>query len=90
MQNHNTFYCPNGHAQYFSGKSEAEKLREELKRKEQELANKVIEKNDIWNELQKTQKKLTRLNKGTCSCCKRTFQNLKRHMESKHPELVKK
>ena len=26
---HNTFYCPNGHKQYFSGKSDLEKTRAE-------------------------------------------------------------
>ncbi len=26
---HNTFYCPNGHKQYYPGKSETEKLEEE-------------------------------------------------------------
>lgn len=29
---HDWFYCPNGHAQHYTGKSEAEKLREELER----------------------------------------------------------
>ena len=34
-ENHETFYCPNGHTQWYPQKSEAEKLRDELKRKEQ-------------------------------------------------------
>lgn len=90
QETHQTFYCPNGHSQYFPGETEAEKLRKELKRKEQELANKVIEKINVENELLKTQRKLKRVHNGTCPCCKRTFQNLKRHMETKHPELVSK
>lgn len=27
-----------------------------------------------------------RVGKGVCPCCNRTFQNLARHMESKHPD----
>ena len=27
-----------------------------------------------------------RISKGVCPCCTRSFQNLKRHMASKHPE----
>lgn len=80
---HRTIYCPSGHLFWFPGKSEAEKLRDELKRKEQELANKVIENLNI-------QKQFTRLKKGTCPCCKRSFQNLKNHIKNQHPELLKK
>lgn len=28
-----------------------------------------------------------RVGRGVCPCCNRTFGNLKRHMQSKHPEL---
>ena len=31
-EDHRTFWCPNGHGQVFRGKTEAEKLREELER----------------------------------------------------------
>lgn len=34
---HKTFFCPNGHSQYFPGKSDEEKLKDELKRKNNEL-----------------------------------------------------
>lgn len=35
---HETFYCPNGHAQGFHGKSEAEQLRDQLATKDREIA----------------------------------------------------
>lgn len=35
---HETFHCPAGHAQYFAGKSNEEKLRDELKIAKSELA----------------------------------------------------
>lgn len=82
-QNHKTFYCPSGHSQWFSYETEAETLQKELRRKEQELADKVIENLNL-------QKEYLRLKKGTCPCCKRTFQNLKSHIRNQHPELLNK
>jgi len=32
LEDHKTFYCPNGHNQYFSGKDEAQKLRDQKRR----------------------------------------------------------
>ncbi len=80
-QTHREFYCPNGHNQWYSGETEAEKLQKELRRKEQELSDVVMEKLKI-------QKDFMRLKKGTCPCCKRSFQNLKNHIKHKHPELI--
>ena len=34
----------------------------------------------------KIEKQLKRIHKGVCPCCNRSFTNLKRHMETKHPE----
>lgn len=39
----NSFTCPSGHGQYFSGKTETEKLREKIKDYEQQLQNKQHE-----------------------------------------------
>lgn len=89
-QNHNGFYCPNGHVQYYTGESEAEKLRRELKRKEQEVADQVKAKLQAQNELDAAQRKLKRVAKGICPCCNRSFANLHKHMATKHPEVVKK
>jgi len=93
-ENHETFYCPNGHTQWYPQKSEAEKLRDELKRKEQELANTAIEKLQLKKELElkikQRDKKLKRLTNGVCSCCNRSFVNLHQHMKKQHPEEVSK
>lgn len=89
-QNHNSFYCPNGHPQCYSGKSEAEKLREELKRKEQELADKVKQQWQTQQSLDETNRKLARVHNGTCPCCKRNFRDLQAHMKTKHPEIIGK
>lgn len=91
---HKTFYCPHGHPNVFRGATEAERLREELKRKEQELANTVERKLMAENDLATAKRsnvrmkaKLTRVKNGVCPCCNRSFENLHRHMESKHPEF---
>lgn len=87
--NHEDFYCPNGHSQYYPQDNEAERLQKELKRKEQELANTVITKIQLQNDLNKKNRDLNRLKKGVCHCCNRSFVNLQRHMKTKHPEIVK-
>lgn len=93
-----TFYCPNGHSLWF-GKSEADKLRDELKNVKRDA-----ELNRQWYEAeqddhQRTRRQLAatkgvltktkkRIANGVCPCCKRHFVNLERHMEMKHPNYV--
>ena len=94
---HATFHCPNGHTQHFVGKSEAEKLREQLAavEKERDAAIKRKEwaeqsEKAATKERDKARADRDRLRKraqnGACPCCKRTFSNLARHMAVKHPE----
>ncbi len=91
-ESHKTFYCPNGHSQWFPQDNEAERLRKELKRKEQELADRIAENYRVQAELDSTIKKqkkdLKRLTNGVCPCCNRTFSNLLQHMKKQHPESV--
>lgn len=90
---HKSFYCPNGHSQYFPGESDAERLRRVLNEKELELTR-------VSNELQtqntkrrsaevklaKANRSLTRVKHGVCPCCTRTFAQLAAHMKRKHPD----
>ncbi len=92
LNSHNTFYCPNGHAQSYVGKSEAEKLRDKIALMEkdriaehEDLQNKWL---DALGEKQKLEKKLKRVDKGVCPCCNRSFIALSLHMKTKHPEHV--
>lgn len=89
-ENRKDFYCPNGHSQHYVAETEADKLRRELKRKEQEVADQVHAKLRAQSELEKANKKLKRVTNGLCPCCNRSFINLARHMKVKHPESVKK
>jgi hypothetical protein len=47
-EDHKTFYCPNGHSQYFPGKTEEEKLIEELRAT---LARERRQHSDYFHEL---------------------------------------
>lgn len=88
-----TFYCPAGHPQCFaSGQSENEKLRLErdrLKQHEAYLEDQLREEREsskraLAVERGRLTKLKNRLNAGVCPCCNRTFQNLQRHMATKH------
>lgn len=88
-----SFYCPNGHSMSYTGKTEAQKLKEQLDqlKKEKELSE--TEMQDKWldalSEKQKLEKKLKRLHNGVCPCCNRSFGNLQQHIKKQHPELLK-
>lgn len=91
IKNKGKYSCPNGCNRVFIGKTETDVLQEKLdalkkqKDKErEELQNKLL---DTMCEKMKLEKQLKRIHKGVCPCCNRSFQNLKRHIETKHPEL---
>lgn len=86
------FYCAYGHAQIFpQGDSQTEILRRERDR----LAQKLAEKDDHILALTKNHtalqvkhkaqtRKLKRVDHGICPECNRSFENLQRHMNTKH------
>ncbi len=90
-----TFFCPNGHPQSYTGEP-IEKKYEKIKRA---LENETTSR-EWWQEeaekkarsLSATKGQLTktknRIAKGVCPCCNRQFINLQRHMETKHPEYI--
>ncbi len=85
-----TFYCPNGHTMVYTGKTEADKLKDQLAaeaREKEHLTNRLL---DQMNMNTKLTDQLKRVHKGTCPCCNRSFANLQRHMKTKHPEIIKK
>lgn len=93
-QNHETFWCPNGHQQHFMGKSYKEQLDEANKklnqeRKLREWAENAADKERERLKRLKAQKQrmMKRIKNGVCPCCKRSFANLHRHMATKHPEF---
>lgn len=94
------FYCGYGHSQhYVIGESDEQKLRRERDR----LAQRVAERDDEirrQRELREAAdrraaaargqvtKIKNRVGHGVCPCCNRTFENLARHMASKHADYA--
>lgn len=96
---HKYFFCPRGHEQYYSGKSNSEKLQDQinsLERQKLNLHSVIDDKNHEIQQLgysiraQKAAKTkiLNRVKNGICPCCNRTFSNLQNHFKTKHPELL--
>lgn len=92
-----TFYCPNGHSQSYT-ETESSKLKRLLESERVKLAQAVRDKEWAQAEARtartqetkaknKLKKVVTRVNAGVCPHCNRTFQQLARHMQSKHPEV---
>lgn len=96
-RDHMLFYCPLGHGQYYSGKSDEEKLREQLERAQKEIKRVQADYEYEWSTRKAAERSLSatrgvltrtknRIAKGVCPCCNRTFQNLGRHMQGQHPD----
>lgn len=95
-KSHKSFYCPMGHEQHFAGKSNEERLKEQLeaanaraeanmaRARAAEDATQRAEYRERAQKAAKTRIK-NRVGKGVCPCCNRSFADLARHMASKHP-----
>ena len=94
---HQTFFCPWGHRNVFTGASEAELLKAELEQERRRIEFLKREKEQVKNELHgakiqlsKTKNQLARtkhrVGNGVCPCCNRTFVKLGQHMKTKHPD----
>jgi len=93
-----SFYCPQGHILSYS-ESDADRLRRDLDRERQ---NKAYLEDQIKCERERAEAsersraalagQITRLKKrasaGVCPCCSRTFENLARHMKTKHSDFI--
>lgn len=93
-----SFYCPLGHGQVYSGKTEAQKLREQLEFEQRRVVRMQAEQDRLRAERDHESRRRAaaqgqvtkikkRVGKGTCPCCNRHFENVSRHMASKHPEF---
>jgi hypothetical protein len=92
----NSAYCPVGHSFHFT-KTLAEE-REEMERRVAEANRQARATRDLLAQEERshsaTKGHLTRVrhrvHRGVCPHCHRTFQDLQRHMSSKHPQAVAK
>ena len=83
-------YCPLGHQWHYTGKSDAQRAREEAeaaKRREKAVRDLLAAEERSHSATKGQMTKLRkRVEAGVCPHCKRTFQNLQRHVATKHPE----
>lgn len=81
LEDHETFWCPNGHTQGFMGDSEAEKLKKQLEQERDQHRQRLeFERNQtaaakrelvaVKGQLTKTKKRVAN---GVCPCCHRSF-----------------
>ena len=95
-----TFYCGYGHPQVFAkGETDLDKMRRERDRAFQRLAEKDDEIRRQRDMREQTERRLSaskgqvtkiknRVGHGVCPCCNRTFGDLARHMNTKHPTFT--
>jgi hypothetical protein len=92
QQDHETFYCPNGHGRCYRGRSDIEQARAErdaaqsLARRERERrVTTEYQRRAAVGQVTKIKK---RVGNGVCPCCNRTFAALARHMQGQHPDFT--
>lgn len=86
-RDHKNFYCPNGHSQaYLAGKTDSQKLKEAQAREvalADQLGAAVREAETARAALIRDRHRFAN---GVCPCCNRSFDNVRRHMSSQHPD----
>lgn len=87
--------CPNGHQRGWDKGTDA--IERENTRRERDLLKQneacLLEEIDQANKrAANAEKKVVQIKKraaaGLCPCCNRSFQNVQRHMKTKHPTVV--
>jgi hypothetical protein len=94
MQHGRAWYCTIcGKQRVFIGETEIAKLRRERDAALQREETRKAMCRNLEEALSKEQKSKARLKKrvknGVCPCCTRSFQNLKQHIATKHPDFTK-
>ena len=82
-----SWHCPNGHSISF-GKSNTDRLREAEAREvhlKDQLAAATRNEEAARSELLRVR---SRIANGVCPCCRRSFDNVRRHMATQHPDFA--
>ena len=92
-RDHKTFYCTVcGTTLHWPNKSDMELLRSQLSRTEDMLdtarADRDLKEHQRRGEKAAKTRIKNRIANGVCPCCRRSFQNLHRHMLNKHPDYA--
>lgn len=81
------FYCPAGHSQHYTGKTAQQKL-EDAQARETALRDQLhAAEVEAENARVRQMRERHRIANGVCPCCNRSFDNLRRHMGSQHPDF---
>lgn len=99
-EDHDYFYCPNGHRQHFPSKSREEILAERLEARERELvsarayqdqlkADRDAKERQLISQKGATTRLRNRARAALCPCCRRHFSQMARHLKTKHPDYIK-
>jgi len=81
------WHCPYCDAHRGYWESNADRLRKELDKAQSYLRAAKCEILCEHNWRIEAERKLKRTKNGVCPCCNRTFQNLQRHMQTKHKDF---
>jgi hypothetical protein len=82
---HAAFYCPNGHQQWYCAQTEEERLKKALAAEE---TRRVVAQQALAEQTERLKRIEARVSAGVCPHCNRSFQNLKRHMHTKHENCI--
>lgn len=94
-----TFFCPAGHPQHYTGKTDAQRERERGDRLERDLAAARARATAAEDQAQASERSRRalraahtrtkrRVAAGVCPCCNRTFADLAGHMTGQHPDYA--
>jgi len=98
-EDHDSFFCPNGHSNFYPQENAEEKLRKQLEqqKKHTEYARSAQLAAQDQAEHERRSKAaykgvLTKIKKrianGLCPCCNRHFENVMLHMKGQHPDFL--
>ena len=82
---HALFYCPNSHQQWYCAQTEEERLKKALAAEE---TRRVVAQQALAEQTERLKRIEARVSAGVCPHCNRSFQNLKRHMRTKHENCI--
>lgn len=84
-------HCPLGHSHVPAGKPKHERLQEALDRERARAGRLASERDQAAASARAYKGVATKARKrsgaGLCPCCNRSFSQLRRHMEAKHPDF---
>lgn len=86
---HKQFFCPSGHSNHWDAETDVEKARRERDVARQQIARIEDEKREA---IAAKDREIATMRKrsaaGVCPCCNRSFSELRRHMQTKHPKFI--